>query len=500
MIFFARIRPNRNGKLNNFVCIFRMENFSQIMDPDYASIAYQNETNIAIGEILAPAVDTNPVESAENNELFATIAPDANDSTNIPEQIFEESLTVQPDTVAEPQNTFEAIETNPIDAVDSIETPQLEPVSNETDVPDASADVLTADSVPAAETSVQIEGEKKDGDDGEGGEDEGDDSTSLMVPDENTKRKDAIEEEINKNQCRICLSTDNLVDIYKTVDAEKKLQICDLVTKLCPSLRIHERDYLPQFVCDGCEDRLNKAYELKLQCEGTDRDLRAKLPRRKRKARSATEFVLIDCNDLSSGSEDDDKDQDDDEFHLSEVISSSSELDTEVSSEEEVKRRPPSKRARKQPPKPPPQRKVMIVPPPVVSTYRAPTTSKNITPVSVKLERIDANRKPVKRVHHYQCSICRKTFTDKSLFSSHVEKHREEKERTCGQCRHIFATINELQKHMKSHHTKQQPSTVPTNNVKRRIDPDTSANGGERDLFKTVAPLTTTYWSDSFSD
>lgn len=476
-----------------------MENFSQIMDPDFASIAYQNETNIAIGDILAPAVDTNPADPTDNNELFATLASDANDSTMIPEQIFEESA--QPVTVAEPQNTLDAIETNPIDAIDSIETPQANAVLNQTEVPDASANVSTSDPVPADGTGCQSEGVNKQGDNGEGGDDEGDDSTSLMVPDENTKRKDVIEEEINKNQCRICLSTDNLVDIYKMVDNEKKLQICDLVTKLCPTLRIHERDYLPQFVCDGCEDRLNKAHELKLQCEGTDRDLRAKLPRRKRKARSATEFVLIDCNDLSSGSEDDDKDQDDDEFHLSEVISSSSELDTEVSSEEEVKRRPPSKRARKQPPKPPqPQRKVLIVPP-VVSNYRAPTTSKNITPVSVRLERIDANRKPVKRVHHYQCSICRKTFTDKSLFESHVEKHREEKERTCGQCRHIFATINEMQKHMKSHHTKQQPPPVPTNNLKRHIDSDTSANGGgESDLFKTVAPLTTTYWSDSFSD
>lgn len=284
------------------------------------------------------------------------------------------------------------------------------------------------------------------------------------------------------------------------VDDEKKLQICDLVTKLCPSLRIHERDYLPQYVCNGCEDRLNKAHELKLQCETTDRELRAKLPRRKRKARSVTEFVMIDCNELSSGSDDDDQDQTDDEFHLSEEVSSSSELDSEVSSEEEIKKRPPPKRARKQPPKPPPQRKVII---PTVTTYRAPTTSKKVIPVSIgniKVERIDADRKPVKRLQHFQCSICRKTFTDNSAFSSHVQKHREEKERTCGQCRHIFATINELQKHMKSHHTKQKPSTTPVNIIKRRSEPDILANGGERDLFKTVAPLTTTYWSDSFSD
>lgn len=489
-----------------------MENFSQIMDPDYADMAYQNEENIGIGDILAP-VDTNLTETQANNESFATIPSDGNSSTHIPEQIFEESSSAmvapavaaaQPNTTDETQTVPDAIENekNTIDAIDSTETPQVEPVLSQTAMLDASANASPTEPAATNEAVVQNDDEKKDEDNGEKVAEQEEnvaESSSLMVPDEKTKRQDAVEEEIDKNQCRICLAKDNLVDIYK-FDEDKKLQICDLVTKLCPSLRINTRDYLPQFVCNACEDRLNKAYELKLQCEATDRELRTKLPRRKRKARSVTEFVMIDCNELSSGSEDDDdKDQDDDEFHLSEVVSSSSELDSEVSSEEEMKKRPPPKRARKQPPKPPPKRQTVA---PVTYVYKTPTTSTKKPPgtiANIKVERIDADRTPVKRVQHFQCSICRKTFTDRTVFGSHVQKHREEKERTCGECRHLFASISELQKHIRIHHNKQRQAAPSNNNIKRRSDHEPSANG-ERDLFKTVAPLTTTYWSDSFSD
>lgn len=501
-----------------------MENFSQIMDPDYASMAYQNETNI--GEMLTPPVNTNLTDPQANIEPFPTLSSssDVNESTHIPEQIFEEAesaatqpvsdeMQIAPDTVQ--TNTIDAIDstdtavTNTIDAIDSIDTVQMESATNQNEVTDASqSNPPTTEAAITDEANVpkNEDGEKKDeesGDKEKEQDDNMDDSPSLMVPDEKTKRKDAVEEEINKNQCRICLSTDNLVDIYKSYD--EQLQICDLVTKLCPTLRIHERDYLPQFVCDVCEDRLHKAYELKLQCEATDRELRSKLPRRKLKARSATEFVMIDCNELSSGSDDEDKDQeDDDEFHLSEEISSSSELDSDASSEEEVKKRPPPKRARRQPPPPPPKRQVITVVPHI---NKAPTTSKKVSPVAttignIKVERIDANRTPVKRVQHFQCSICRKTFTDQTVFSSHVQMHRDEKERTCVQCKHKFMSIPELQKHMKLHHNKPSRPSVPSNNVnmKRRTEPDPPSGNGERDLFKTVAPLTTTYWSDSFSD
>lgn len=461
------------------------------MDPDYV--------HMAIGDILAPATN-NSLESQESNELFATMPTGVSDSSNIPEEIFEEASSVAKQPIsAEVQNASDATESNAMDTVDSTETPQAESAPNKENVSDAPTNAPASE--PAASDESKNDGDEKDGDSGGNAaenEEAPDDSASLMVPDEKTKRKDAVEEEINKNQCRICLSMDDLVDIYKFND-EKKLQICDLMTKLCPSLRIHERDYLPQFVCGNCECRLNQAHELKLQCEATDRELRSKLPRRKQKSRGVTEFVMIDCNDLSSGSDDDDKDPDDEEFHLSEVVSSSSELDSEVSSEEEIKRRPPPKRARKQPPKPPPRRQV-IAPPPII--YKAPpTTSKKVAPVCV-VERIEADRKPVKRLQHFQCSICRKTFTDKTVFSSHVQKHREEKERTCVQCKHKFATVNDLQKHMQSHHNKQKPPAPGNNAVatKRRNDLEPPSVNGERDLFKTVAPLTTTYWSDSFSD
>lgn len=469
-----------------------MENFSQIMDPDYASLAYQSETNIVGMDILQP-----PVHSQTPAESFATIPSSATDSISMPEQIFEESASasVVP-SVAETLDAPTAIENHTTSAIDSAATPCVEGAASQNDVSDAPAGASNTEPAATADASAPGESDKK-------GTSENETEESLIVPDEKTKRKDAVEEEINKNQCRVCLSTDDLVDVYKFYDKGKKLQICDLVTKLCPTLRIHERDYLPQFVCSVCEDRLIKAFELKLQCEAIDRELRSKLPRRKLKARSATEFVLIDCKDLSSGSEEEDEALDDDEFHLSEEISSSSDLDSDASSEPEKKRRPPSKRIRKPPPAPPQKRPVA----PMVYVHKPQIKSKPATPVAIgniKVERIDANRTPAKRVHHYQCSICRKTFTDQTVFNNHVQMHRDEKARTCVQCKHKFVSVAELQRHIRMHHITPK-ATTPSDghnanvNNKRRSEPETPGNG-ERDLFKTVAPLTTTYWSDSFSD
>lgn len=477
-----------------------MENFSQIiMDSDYTSVAYQGEANI--GEILAPA-DINTKESHEKYESFAGMSSDLNDPPIIRGEIFDEPQPVTQPNSVDLHNVPVAIENNQNDAVDSTEMPEMESELKQTDVSD---DGPTMEPTVSEEAIVKNADDKMNTDNGENGANEPpemqDDSGSLIVPDEKTKRKDDIEEEINKNQCRICLSTDDLIDIFE-FDDEKKLRICDLVMKLCTTLRINERDYLPHVVCTVCVDRLNKAFELKLQCESTDKDLRSKLPRRKRKARSATEVVLIDCNELSSGT-DDDKDKDDDEFHLSEVLSSSSELDSELSSEEEITR-PPPKRSRRPPP---PKRKTAA--PPVI-TSRTPILSNNRSArngvVYIKAEKDKEVEKPtvqIRRVQQFICSLCKKTFKDRTLFNSHVQKHREEKERTCTQCKHTFGSTNDLQKHIKVHHNAQTRPKVAVNNsitpLKRRPEPEIPTTVG-RDLFKSVAPLTTTYWSDSFSD
>jgi hypothetical protein len=83
----------------------------------------------------------------------------------------------------------------------------------------------------------------------------------------------------------------------------------------------------------------------------------------------------------------------------------------------------------------------------------------------------------------YECSKCKRFFSSLSRY----EKHRE----SC------TSTISS--NHQKS--IKITPSSVskkPMMNRARERD-DTAPPTG-KDLFKTVAPLTTTYWSDSFSD
>lgn len=122
--------------------------------------------------------------------------------------------------------------------------------------------------------------------------------------------------EIDKNQCRICLSKDQLVNIFK-YDDERNLKLCDIIMMLCTPLRISVRDYLPHFVCTPCMDKLLMVYDLKLLVEETDKELRAQLKRSK--VKSMASYVVVDGGESSSGGSDDEKKNDDDEFHLSEA-------------------------------------------------------------------------------------------------------------------------------------------------------------------------------------
>lgn len=60
-----------------------------------------------------------------------------------------------------------------------------------------------------------------------------------------------------------------------------------------------------------------------------------------------------------------------------------------------------------------------------------------------------------KKAVQYQCSECEKTFTDGLMLISHLEEHgREEqakKRKTCSKCQRAFASLGDLEKHMKLH-------------------------------------------------
>lgn len=390
------------------------------------------------------------------------------------------------------------------------------------------------------------------------------------------------EEVIDENQCRVCLSKDDLVDLFK-YDPNSSLRICDTLMKICTTVKITERDYLPHFVCTKCVEKINIAYELKTQCEETDKNLRSKLKRSKKKSRGTTEFLLIDCVDYSSASEDE-QNKEDDDFHLSE-ISMASEADSDESfgkrrrSARNRSRRNNNRSKSRSKPKPSAKRKSNTKSSPVsnkrscnsVVYIEAPEDSddeENVAlasrartrnrvaarprkslardssaesdsvpiqrpaPASMKKSEYKCNYcakmyntaeelRDHKRAHVDEkpnpCPICNKLFKQQLSLTAHIQKHKEEDEGRCDQCNKLFPSKAELRKHMQIAHAdvfecekcKRTFTTKPrldkhkctstATTIRKKSDYDYAVNSG-RDLFKSVAPLTTTYWSDSFSD
>lgn len=325
-------------------------------------------------------------------------------------------------------------------------------------------------------------------------------SDDLIIPDV------AVEphEELDPQQCRICMATVNLVTVFK-FDHERNLRVCDMIMKLCAKIKISQRDYLPHVVCDDCVDRVVMAFDLTLQCVATDELLRSKLPRRQKKARTAApEFVTIDYAESSSGS-DGERLQDDEEFHLSEASMELAEDSDEGSSSSHEKRRRSSRRK----PRNTAKRRTDDEPEVSYEPRFATKSSNNAESLATKRTR---------KANQFECPTCGKTFQMQGALTNHLKKHRaEEKERTCGRCKRLFQTTAKLRKHVLLEHqtisfkcTKcwrtfksashlQQHQNGKTCSGPARRAPATANNLG-RDLFKAVAPLTTTYWSDSFSD
>lgn len=410
---------------------------------------------------------------------------------------------------------------------------------------------------------VENENKSNDNDNGDDGGADGDaneetEPTEENAPEKKTKQKK--EDDIELNQCRICMSSENLLDIFR-IGEKTSFRICDLIMKLAPSVKISERDYLPHSICGNCVERIETAYELRVQCEETDKILRSKLKRSKKTRRAPSEFVLLDCAESSSDSDDDQKS--DDEFQLSEESEESSESDSESSYDDKKKRIISQRGRRRAPPPPPLKRPIPIVAhqPPAVKKARKVVyinaansdddddddNVKNVqrkpvkTPITNRLPfRCDVCNRPCgsaealaqhRRTHaDEKCNICSMVFKQRSALMQHMQRHREDPERICKKCHRVFTSKIECQRHVQMSHPepascqkckrnfpnkyqlnihKCTPATSNTGAInndrkpidttsKRKNDTDTSASG--RDLFKSVAPLTTTYWSDSFSD
>lgn len=449
-------------------------------------------------------------------------------------------------------------------AVDSAECENKESAT-------AAGDEITKqDEIPETEKLPEAEGDSvvKDENDGDGKDDDNDDredkenaaqegeSNERNATETNVKPKK--DDELDLNQCRICMTSENLLDIFR-IGEKTSFRICDLIMKVVPTVKINERDYLPHSICGNCVDRIEAAYELRVQCEETDKMLRSKLKRSKKTRRAPSEFVLLDCAESSSDSDDDQKS--DDEFQLSEESEESSESDSD-SSYDEKKKRLPSVRGRRRGPAP--QTLKRTIPPTVTVTPQPSKKSRNNSVVYIKAANSDDDdsgvatkkRQSVKtpmqnrlqfrcdvcnrpfgtaeslathrRSHpDEKCTICAMVFKQRSALHQHMQRHREEPDRICKKCHRVFVSKAECQRHVQMAHpdtavcqkckryfpNKSQLDAHKCNPIatainsdrkpiettsKRKNDTDTTVSG--RDLFKSVAPLTTTYWSDSFSD
>lgn len=424
--------------------------------------------------------------------------------------------------------------------------------TKENDATDAKADDENGDAKEAEEDA-------KDKPDGEEDDKKAVKTESKIDDDDKplkTRRREGGEP-ADLEICRVCTSKDTLSDIF---EFDNDMRISDIILKLCPAVRITERDHLPHKICKGCVEKVKIAHEFRITCENTDKELRKTLKRSYNKSRRTTDFVIVNCP-MSDGEDDDDEPQDDDEYKVSQ-----SEVESEpVTSDDSFEpsrtkiKKTPKRRGRRpknessgagseevvvkrkrgrQPGYSPKTGMISNTPkrgpgrPP--GRPGRPPKSASKSPGLANVVYIEApdgsssesdDDKPIRprKTHDcnkcdetfktgvelkehllthkgdlFPCTKCDKTFKSKVYLSNHLERHdqddkkREEKMKA-KQAKKEAKRQAELTKRPYNKH-----SSGGSAEKRKKMEPS-PANSG-RDLFKCVAPLTSTYWSDSFSD
>lgn len=339
------------------------------------------------------------------------------------------------------------------------------------------------------------------------------------------------EPEVDPNQCRVCKSLEQLIDIFAI---EEDMRICDIIMKICSNVRIHERDFLPHMICLGCLGKLRTAYLFVKEVNVTDKELRGKLKRSKSKIRKPSDgFVLIDCNEFSE-SEDDDL-NDDEEYKVSDVEEEEEDTDSgSVSENSSKKGRLPRKRGRKKGQKKMKAEQVtkrlkrdIVFIEADNSDEERPKKKEKCKECGKVFSNKNSLRLHRKNAHFraedapFKCHICGRGFKYSINLTSHMQIHKESY--SCDECGRVFASKGDVKKHALNQHKcslsyecnkcrrlycsvkryqkhREQCSDYGSASKKKlqKVKEDFTFAG--RDLFKTVAPVTTTYWSDSFSD
>ena len=106
---------------------------------------------------------------------------------------------------------------------------------------------------------------------------------------------------------------------------------------------------------------------------------------------------------------------------------------------------------------------------------------------------------------NYPCDDCGKAFSSKMELKRHNVSEHKSSESTityeCSKCKKFYSSLVRYEKHRETCAVGGKPVVKMSTKPKildRKIKEEFPSTG--RDLFKTVAPTTSTYWSDSFSD
>ncbi|XP_065368479.1 homeobox protein cut [Calliphora vicina] len=486
-----------------------------------------------LGSIATEAGDKNKVDDKKINEEEEDETEDKEDNEDEEEDVEE----IEAEVVEG--------EDEEIEEVDDEDEVEEEIIPDEVIVPENTEDKIKE----IKTTESDKEGKEKD-DEGEEDDAEENEDSQNNEDDESEQPTSSIraarrkEEHVDENQCRVCCATDNLVSIFKKVEERT---VADLLMTICPSVSIAIKDFLPQYICNACCDNVVIAIKLKTQCETTEKELRKKLSRHKNKIRRPVGYVVIDAP-LDSDPPTDDEQANDEEFKVSDIASATPSEDSDTSDFSDSKKKRTRSRKR---------RKSAVVTP--TDGKRSKTKSKSDDqssdednddgdPIKQKRKR-SSNSSPEnfacnecgqtfsrkqslvlhKRQHVYdrgepiKCEVCGKKFKIKGAYRTHLEKHREERRANkCTQCSRRFGNSSDLKRHIAEEH--KEKSILPTcskcnrtfssagrlqrhkQNVCSVSDSskfkksETHAFAVGTDLFKAVAPLQSTYWSDSFSD
>lgn len=376
-----------------------------------------------------------------------------------------------------------------------------------------------------------------------------------------TRRRDG--EPADLEICRTCQSKESLSSIFEFDDV---IRICDMIIKLCPTIRITERDHLPHKICKSCVEKVKIANEFKALCENTDKELRQSLKRSYNKTRRTTDFVIVNCP-MSDEEDNDEEPQDDDEYKVSQSEVESEPVTSDDSFEPSNKRlkKTPKRRGRKprsESSGPTPGtatrrgrgRRPGYSPVAVVTTPRRgpgrppgrgpgrPPKSASKSPGLANVVYIEApeasssdsdDDKPIRgrrstKSHDctkcdetfktgvelkehllthkgdlFPCTKCDKSFKSKVYLANHLERHdqddkRREEKIKAKELKKQQQRQKEIQK--RRDHEDRVKRQKDSGSAEKKKKPEPSPANSGRDLFKCVAPLTSTYWSDSFSD